>query len=331
MINKKQNRFLSFFAFLMAFLSMLTGLTPARSEDIESASVKSEPTPVPTYNEKKESSYKEDLAFKRGIITSVLWAAEAVALYFPAKAACSVCLYSASEYHKKKAFIKDFGEQKAEIVEKQQGADWDWAACLVSIVKNKVSDSKISQCSFVKKVTGGTAFFKHNRTEHLPTTCYYNIWLRSALNDAVKDYQVTDSSKGASQDKPEQNKCSDNILHFERKLHEFPDKPDTNDIKNTIITFYQNVAQNGIFAISDSYFYGESPYTHFVLVTKIENGQITVEDPATGLKRTHDISEFCKGYLNEDGTPKLASFEMFTYVSTGHSTDNTNRTRSYSI
>ena len=162
---------------------------------------------------------------------------------------------------------------------------------------------------------GDASFFEHNRTEALPIGCYYDMWLRNALDSAVSKYRISEQNDDTATQSTDPKNCK--TLRFKRELHElrkFPKGNESTKIANMIKSFYKAIAKNSLFAITDSYFYGESPYTHFVLVTKIEDGQITIEDPATGLERTQDISEFCKGYLNEDGTPKLASFEMFTYV-----------------
>lgn len=314
MINRKQNRFFSFLAFIMAFLNICTALTPVKCV-AEEPTPETKPVTIQTPSEKQKVSPREVLAFRSGMLTTVFFAITAAAVYYPSKEAYNAATYRTSEFWKKKAFIKEFGETKAELVEKQQGANWDWAACLVSIVKSKVKDADISQRYFVKNVMGDASFFKHNRTEALPTACYYDMWLRNALDKAVSKYQLGEQNGDTATQSTAPKNCE--TLRFRRELHElrkFPKGSESRKIANMINLFYKNIAKNNIFAITDSYFYGESPYHHFVLVTKIEDSQITIEDPATGLNRTQNILEFCKGYLNEDCTPKLSSFEMFTCV-----------------
>lgn len=290
MINKKQGTFLNFFAALMAFLTFFTGINPVCVSAAENVPVKH--TSTSKSSDDKQVSPEEVAAFKIGFGTAVFTAVVGAILYYPGKEAYNAVSYHVAESYKKKNFIKKFGETKAETVEKQQGRLWDWAACLVSIIKTKNKDAKISQKDFVKAVMGKPAFFEHNRMEAPPTKCFYDVALRTALDNVVKDYG----------------------LSFERALIEFPNKPKTEVVQKSIVDFYNKTAKKSPFVISDSYFYESAPYTHFVLVTKIEGENMTIEDPETGLKRVQPLSAFCGGYINDNGEAKLASFEMFTYA-----------------
>ncbi len=291
MINKRQNPFFNFFVGLMAFLTFFTEVNPVCVSAAENVPVKH--TSTSKSADDKQVSPEEVAAFKIGFGTAVLAAIAGTILYFPGKEVYNAVSYHVGESYKKNNFIKKFGEKKAEAVEKQQGKLWDWAACLVSIIKMKSKDSKISQKDLVKAVMGKPAFFEHNRMETPPTTCFYDVGMRTALGNVVKDYS----------------------LSFERALIEFPSQPKNENIQKKITEFYNKTAQKGPFVISDSYFYDGAPYTHFVLVTKIEGELITVEDPEIGMKRVQPLSAFCGGYINDNGEAKLASFEMFTYVS----------------
>lgn len=294
MINKRQNPFFNFFVGLMAFLTFFTEVNPVCVSAAENVPVKH--TSTSKSADDKQVSPEEVAAFKIGFGTAVFTAVVGALLYYPGKEAYHSISYHLSESYKKKNFAKKFGENKATVVEKQQGKFWDWAACLVSIIKTKNKDTKISQKNFVKSVVGKHSFFEHNRVETPPAKCFYGMAMRKALNDVVKDYN----------------------LSFVREIHELDCTPKAEDIQKKITNFYNKTANKTPFVISDSYFYEGSPYTHFVLVTKIEDGKdgsITLEDPATGLVRVQPFSMFCKGYMSDNGEPVLPSFEMFTYVS----------------
>ncbi len=286
MKNKKRNPLFNFFALFMAFLTVLGVANPAYCATSESVPVKHISGAKASDN--KEISSEEITAFKVGFGSAVMCAVVGALLYFPSKEAYNSASYHVSEFYQKERFIKDFGKCDAQIVEKQQGKFWDWAACLVSIIKLYGKNSEISQKDIVKTVMGRCSFFENNRTESLPVGWFYD----SKIQGLGCKYGLT----------------------YKRALYGLTCDTKSEDIKGKIKEFY--IGHNeACFVINDSYFYGMEPQVHFVLVVQIKDEKITVEDPATGLRRTQDISMFCNGYIKGNGDPKCPPLlEMFTYV-----------------
>ena len=276
------NKFVAIFmVFLMLPLSF--GVGSVRAEEAGGSAA----------NTENVATDAEVEAFKLGTVFSVVAGLLVAALYFPAREANRAVNYYGERNIKYRNFIKSFPnavlEDKQQDSFKQEGCLWDWAACFSYVISSR-NGNATKQKDIVKKLFGECAFFEHNRKESLPINSFYS----SRFLESVAKLG------------------DENGMVFNRELVELGMKPDCDAIENRIMNFYKSNG-NKPFVISDSYFYNGDPFVHFVVISKIEEGTVTVKDPAVGLSRVQPFDRFCAAYIHENGLSKLPSVDMFTF------------------
>lgn len=159
------------------------------------------------------------------------------------------------------------------FTKKQEGLAWCWLACLQGLYR--YNDIEISQEDIYKAIFHeNPSRFNVTRGEYLPM----GPWSKSFFNSI--------------------NSLNDNVKLNKATIY-YRDVYDLESIENCIKDYYNSIGERA-FSIIDNVFSGirvENTFVlHFVNVVNITDGNITIEDPQTGLSRTESLKEFCERY-----------------------------------
>ena len=177
------------------------------------------------------------------------------------------------------------------LTKRQEGAFWDWLACLQGMLKNRGIEK--SQKELFKGITGKfPGWFETTRYNNLKETHYND----SLFWTSFKLFTFSNEEVGfAAAQKYIIKEFKLNLWKY--KISVFGDN--TTEICDYIKETYKN-NNNKPFAICDSLGISRpvssDDFMQMVNVVEIQGDYITIESPLTGLRRTENIYDFVKRY-----------------------------------